>query len=123
MNKSLLLILVSVCLAVAGQILLKIGMTQVGVIGSSSIVNWRETLLKVIVVPQVWLGLSFYVFSAISWLIVLSRVDLSFAYPFVAVGYIAVLLISSIYLHENVPMLRWLGVIVICFGVILVARS
>lgn len=123
MNKSLLLILVSICLAVVGQILLKIGMTQVGVIGSSSIVNWRETLLKVIVVPQVWLGLSFYVFSAISWLIVLSRVDLSFAYPFVAVGYIAVLLISSIYLHENVPMLRWLGVIVICFGVILVARS
>ena len=123
MNKSLLLILVSICLAVVGQVLLKIGMTQVGSIGSSSIANWQSTLIKVITTPQVWLGLLLYGLSAVFWLIVLSRVDLSFAYPFVAVGYIAVLLISSIYLHENVSLLRWSGVLVICLGVMMIAKS
>ncbi|MDO8886361.1 EamA family transporter [Candidatus Oleimmundimicrobium sp.] len=123
MNKSLLLILVSVCLAVAGQILLKIGMTQVGVIGGSSVVNWRETLLKIIVVPQVWLGLLLYVISAISWLVVLSRVDLSFAYPFAALGYALVVLVSWVYLKESISLLRWLGVLIICVGVIFIAKS
>ncbi len=123
MNKSILLILVSVCLAVAGQILLKIGMTQVGAIGGSSVINWRETLFKIAVVPQVWLGLLFYVISAISWLIVLSRVDLSFAYPFAALGYVLVVLVSWVYLKESVSLLRWLGVFIICVGVFFVAKS
>ena len=123
MNKSLLLILVSVGLAVAGQVFLKVGMGQVGSIGSSSIANWQSTLFKVITTPQVWIGLLLYGLSALSWLIVLSRVDLSFAYPFAALGYAAVVLVSWLYLKEPISLLRWWGVLVICVGVILIARS
>ncbi|HDP70195.1 MAG TPA: multidrug resistance protein [Actinobacteria bacterium] len=123
MNKSFLLILISVGLAVAGQVFLKVGMGQVGSIGSSSIANWQDTLLKVIATPQIWLGLMLYGLSALSWLIVLSRVELSFAYPFAALGYAAVVFVSWLYLKEPVSLLRWLGVLVICLGVILISKS
>lgn len=123
MGKSLILILLSIGLAVAGQIYLKIGMTQVGAIDSESLILWKETLVKVFGMFHVWFGLILYGLSAISWLVVLSRVDLSFAYPFAALGYVAVVLVSPLFLREVVSPLRWMGVLTICLGVIMVARS
>ncbi|MEA2613876.1 MAG: hypothetical protein QOI52_1835 [Chloroflexota bacterium] len=61
--------------------------------------------------------------SAIVWLFALSRVDLSFAYPFAALGYVIIVLASLTVLHESVPPLRWAGVALIITGIILVART
>jgi drug/metabolite transporter (DMT)-like permease len=72
---------------------------------------------------MVWLGLFLYGLSAVFWMTVLSRVDLSFAYPMVGFSYVIVLLFSALLLGEQVSPLRWLGTLVIVLGIVLVTRT
>jgi len=123
MAKNLALIFLSISLAVCGQISLKIGMNKVGEISTTHLTEPIQTLLAVFTNPNVVFGLSFYVTASVIWLIVLSRVDLSFAYPMMGTSYILVLFVSKFFLKENVIPLRWFGAIVICIGVVLISRS
>jgi len=123
MAKSLLMILISISLAIGWQFCLKAGMNQVGRLSAASINNPVNTISKIANTPLVWLGLILYGLSAIVWLVVLSRVDLSFAYPILGVSYVIVLFISKVALHEQVTPLRWLGAIIISIGVALMART
>ncbi|MBU4561209.1 EamA family transporter, partial [bacterium] len=71
-------------------------------------------------------GFVSFVLSAFLWLVVLSRLDISKVYPMVAAGYILVLLASRwgiIITQETVSPIRWIGALVICFGVYLISRS
>ena len=115
-----ILLFVSISLAVVGQLLMKRGMQ---IFGAFPI---RELLLKVVPMilnPFVFFGLAVFGISAIFWLVVLSRLDLSLVYPMVSIGYIVVALFSWLFLGETVSVLRWIGIFVICFGVILISRS
>lgn len=123
MAVSFAMIFLSIFIAVAGQFFLKTGMTHVGRISSASIAAPIQTVMSIARVYQVWLGLLFYGLSALVWLVVLSRVDLSLAYPMVGFSYVLVLLISAILLKEHVGYLRWLGAFIICFGVFLISRT
>jgi drug/metabolite transporter (DMT)-like permease len=71
----------------------------------------------------VLLGFLLYFISAISWLIILSRVNLSIAYPMISVGYIVIVLVSKYVLHEEVTALAIVGTLLICFGVFLILRA
>jgi drug/metabolite transporter (DMT)-like permease len=73
--------------------------------------------------PLIIFGLLLYGISAIIWLLVLSRVDLSLAYPMLAIGYIFVLLVSLFFLGEKVTLMRWLGTVLIVGGVVLNAST
>jgi drug/metabolite transporter (DMT)-like permease len=121
--KSIALILLSVAFGVVGQIALKTGMTQIGRIGGGQALAPLATALRVLGTPLVLIGLACYGLGAVAWLIVLSRLDLSFAYPFLALNFLLITLGSRFVLHEPVSLLRWLGVLVIAAGVIIVARS
>jgi len=123
MLKSLLLVLASVVCGVIGQVSLKSGMTQVGRIGGAQATYVLDTAWRVLTTPLVLFGLACYALGAVAWLVVLSRLDLSHAYPFLALNFVLITLASRLILGETVPPLRWLGVLVICCGVILVARS
>lgn len=123
MLKSLLLVLASVVCGVIGQVSLKSGMTQVGRIGGAQATYVLDTAWRVLTTPLVLFGLACYALGAVAWLVVLSRLDLSHAYPFLALNFVLITLASRLILGETVPPLRWLGVLVICCGVIIVARS
>ncbi len=123
MWQHLLLIITSITLAVCGQVSLKIGMTKVGEISSSHLGQPLHTFIKMFSNPNVILGLGLYVCASLFWLVVLSRVDLSFAYPMMGLSYVIILLISHFFLKENVVLLRWFGAFVICTGVVLISRS
>lgn len=58
-----------------------------------------------------------------TWILAIGRAQLSFVYPFAALSYVLVALFSLILFKEDVGVLRWVGIIVICAGVFLVARS
>lgn len=123
MVKSLLLVLASVVCGVIGQVALKSGMAQVGRIGGAQASFLLDTAWRVLTTPLVLFGLACYGLGALAWLVVLSRLDLSVAYPFLALNFVLITLASRLVLGETVPPLRWLGVLVICCGVIIVARS
>jgi drug/metabolite transporter (DMT)-like permease len=117
------LILFSVLCGVAGQLTLKMGMTQVGRIGADMLAQPLAAVYKVLTTPLVVGGLGLYVLGAVAWLTVLSRVPLSFAYPILALCYAFTPLLAWLLLGESISTLRWLGIGTICLGVFLISRS
>ena len=68
-------------------------------------------------------ALALYGVSAMIWTVVLSKLDLSLAYPMVSMGYVLVVFLSWLILKEPVSLLRIAGLAVICCGVLLISRS
>lgn len=121
--KTVALVLFSVFLATAGQLLLKTGMTRVGYINTARLGRPLELLGEIVRTWQVVLGLTVFGLSALSWLVVMSRVPLSFAYPFVGITYVLLALFGKFVLHEHVPLLRWAGVALVVMGIIVVGKT
>ena len=118
---SLTLLLVSITFAVVGQLTLKAAMDRVGRIGRESALG--DTLVRAAKEPLLWGGLALFGISAMFWLVVLSRVRLSVAYPLVGISYILIVLLARYRLHEHVPPLRWVGVFVIALGIAIIGFS
>ncbi len=118
----LLAILVSVFLAVVGQMLLKMGMLRIGKF-SFNISTLVSQYMKIFLNPFVIAGLVGFFISMLIWLYVLSRMELSLAYPFVALNYVLILFGSYFLFKETITPLKIVGVVVIIVGVYLVARG
>lgn len=115
-----ILLAVSILIAVCGQLLMKRGMQ---IFGSFSLTQLHLKIIPMFLNPYIFFGLSLFGLSAVFWLVVLSRLPLSFVYPMVSVAYVLVALASMLFFKENVNLIRWLGIAVICFGVFLISRS
>jgi len=123
--RPLFLILTSILLGVGGQISMKQGMVRLGSI-SLRFSTLFPTLWSMLTEVFVLLGIFLYLISTIFWLAALSRVDLSYAYPMISIGYVGyvlVLVLSWAIFNERLAFIRIAGVILICFGVLLVSRS
>jgi multidrug transporter EmrE-like cation transporter len=118
--QAMALALLATLIATLGQLLLKTGMRQVGPISGSDLSNPFPLLLTVFTNPWILIAIPIYVAGFLMWLIVLSKLDLSHAYPFLAVTYVLVPLLSWLLLGEQVPSMRWIGIAVICVGLVLV---
>lgn len=120
---SIALLIVSVVFAIAGQLTLKSAMREVGRIGAREVSDAGQTLKRAAKEPRLWFGLFLFGVSALFWLVVLSRVPLSVAYPFVGISYILIVAFARYFLHEHVPLLRWIGVAVVALGIAIVGLS
>lgn len=120
--KDFTLLLFNVILSVLGQILLKQGMNQVGEI-SGSFQQMAPKLIQALMNPFVVGGIGVYGSTTLIWLVVLSRIKLSVAYPMISLGYIFSILFSWLLFKEDVPKIRVLGAFVICIGVYLVSMG
>jgi multidrug transporter EmrE-like cation transporter len=118
-------ILVSVALAATAQLTLKHGMNQVTNHGEVPLELGRplEVARRIVSNPSVWAGLATFVLSATVWLVVLSRASLSFAYPFVSLTYVLILLFDRFVLREPISGLRYAGVALIIGGLLLISRT
>ncbi|TAK72258.1 MAG: 4-amino-4-deoxy-L-arabinose transferase [Gammaproteobacteria bacterium] len=116
------LILCGVLLNAAAQLLLKAGMTQIGHF-EFSLANAMPIGMKIMVNFPIISGLCLYVMSVVVWLLVLSRVQVSFAYPMLSIGYIVNALAAYYLFGEPLTSLRLLGIFVIIAGVYLVAQG
>lgn len=121
--KAAALALISVVLSTAGQLLLKTGMGRVGVISGARLGKPLRLILEVAKTWEVAVGMALFLCSAAFWLVLLSRAPLSFAYPFLGLGYVVIPLFGKFVLREHVPMVRWLGVALIIFGIIVVGYT
>lgn len=113
------IILCGILCASLGQVFWKIGMNAVGAIDKFTV----SGIISMFLNPLVILGLCMYGLSTVFWLVALSQKDLSYVYPFIALTFIIVLLLSKFLLHENVGMYRIAGTLVIICGLILVVKS
>lgn len=116
------LIFLSVLLSVAAQILLKHGMSSAAVV--SSMQNGAISGFTAIATNMsVILGLTAYGLSAGFWLLVLSRLDVSKAYPFVGLGFILTMIFAYFFLNEPMTLFKVIGTVLVCAGVILISQS
>lgn len=100
--RTFILLLVSITLGSFGQICLKVGMMNTGTTDGGSLVTTLGFLLISMLQPYVLLGLMLYVLSTFTWLVLLSKVRLSVAYPMISISYIFVVALSAVLLKENV---------------------
>ncbi len=117
-----MLILLATVTGIVGQTMLKHGMNQMGPL-SLSTGTVPGVVAQIVRSPYVIGGLLIYGFGTFFWLVTLSRIDLSVAYPFVSLNHVLLFLIGWLILRESVSPMRAAGVAVICVGMILVARS
>lgn len=115
---TLFFILISVSLSVGAQILLKYGVSAVNTEGN----DWVAHVMSVITNSFVLLGLTSYGLSMVVWLYVLSKIDVSKAYPFVGLGFIGTMVFAHIFLNEVITLPKLLGTLMIMVGVVLLAR-
>lgn len=73
--------------------------------------------------PFLWLSLLSVLLTFIIWSTILSKIELSVAVPICSFSYITIPIVSIIFFHEKVPLLRWGGIFLILLGVILVSIS
>jgi multidrug transporter EmrE-like cation transporter len=115
-------ILTGVCLNAIAQLLLKAGTNAVGVIHLDA-GNWFSTGIKLATQLPIIGGLTCYVVSVVVWIIALSRVDVTIAYPLLSIGYIINALGAWYFLGEPLSTPRLLAIGVIIIGVVLLTRS
>jgi multidrug transporter EmrE-like cation transporter len=111
-----------ICMNAGAQLLLKAGMNRIGYFEFTAANIWPIGL-KVATSLPIISGLVTYVLSVVLWLLVLSRVQVSVAYPMVSLGYILNAVIAYYLFGEPLTSMRMLGIFVIIAGVYLVARS
>jgi drug/metabolite transporter (DMT)-like permease len=121
-NLPIIYILASVLLGAIGQIMLKKGMTNMGPV-TLTLKELPTTLLRMGTNPFVIIGLAIYVSGTVFWLAALSRVNLSYAYPFASLSYVVMLAAAWLLFSENITPIRLLGTLIVGLGVILISRS
>jgi multidrug transporter EmrE-like cation transporter len=122
MVKYIPLILTGVLLNAGAQMLLKKGMLSMGYF-EFHFQNLLPVIKKVTINPYILSGLASYVISVAVWLLVLARVEVSYAYPFLSVGYVVVTAMGYFIFQENLSWMRVVGIAVILVGVLLLSRS
>lgn len=109
------LFLLNIILLVSGQTLWKIGSEKLQMNGWSTIIN-------AMVSPWIMGGAVLYALATVIWIYLLAKLPLSLIYPLQSMAYIFALIIAMVIFKEVIPLTRWIGVIVILFGVYLVTK-
>jgi len=117
-----LLVFISVAAMTAAQLLLKKGLLLVGEF-PGRLGDLLPFFLKAYTNIYVISAVLLTIVTALAWILAVSKAQLSFLYPFMALSYVLVALFSLLLFKENVTALRWVGIVVICVGVFLVSRS
>jgi len=121
--KTYLFIFFIAIFAPLGNTLLGKGMRSVGQVRDFSPAALVETLIRVISSGYIWLGIASLLAFFVAYMLVLTWADYSFVQPASSFSYAVVAILSYWLLGEVVTPLRWLGILVICIGVLIVGRT
>lgn len=113
-------LLAAVTFATVGQLLLKAGMTEIGEITGIGLGDLFGLIRSILTTWQALLGLAMFGASSLFWLVTLSRVPLSTAYPVVSLSYLIILAFSYLVLDERPPALTWGGAALIVTGIVMI---
>lgn len=121
--KTILLALSAPAIGTIGQLILKHVMKGIGPVGAAEAGSLGSIGFRLATNPLFLLAVMLYFAGFAIWLVVLSRLELSYAYPILALSYCLVPVLSHHFFGEHVSAMRWTGVGIICLGVIVVGLS
>jgi uncharacterized membrane protein len=116
------MILAMVVCANVGDLMLKRGMTQIGAV-PLSLAGLEHAFRLTITNTTIWIAIVFLIGFTISYMTVMSWADYSYVMPAGAFGYALLTFLAVVVLHERVSGRRWLGVALICIGVLVVGQT
>jgi multidrug transporter EmrE-like cation transporter len=119
---NILLILSSVSLNAFAQLFIRQGMLKMGNISMNMNSLWHM-MVQAISNVYIWAGMLSYAISIFLWMIVLSKVNVSLAYPFLSIGYILTAIIAYFVFGEPITWQKAAGILIICFGVVVLTYS
>jgi drug/metabolite transporter (DMT)-like permease len=119
--KNILLIITGVSLNAAAQLLMKKGMMKTGAVSID--LSLLDALPKMFANGFLWMSVICYVMSCLTWMIVLSRTEVSFAYAFTSLGIVIVTIMGCLVFHERLTVFRVSGIVLICAGIVFVSRT
>ncbi|MBF0494919.1 MAG: EamA family transporter, partial [Candidatus Omnitrophica bacterium] len=117
------LILLTGILESAYEICAKKGMLLIGSLNLTDLSFVVKLFAGIATTPLLWLALALVVLDAFLWLAILSKIDLSIAFPAGSLSYILVLFLSSVFLHEHVYINRFIGTAFVILGIFFIAKS
>ena len=120
--KTLIMVLLMVVCANTGDLMLARGMKQIGHV-QISVPGLRHALWMTIQNASIWIGICFLIGFTLCYMTAVSWADYSFVMPAGAFGYAIQTMLAIIVLHEVVSPKRWVGVTLICVGVLLVGQT
>ncbi len=120
--KTLVMVLTVVLCANAGDLLLKRGMSQIGAV-QLTVSGLAQAFRLTVTNGTIWVGILFLIGFLLSYMTVLSWADYSYVMPAGAFGYALLTFLAVVFLHESVSTRRWVGVVLICAGVLLVGQT
>ncbi|HCJ56937.1 SMR family transporter [Lutispora sp.] len=121
MNRNLIEILVSVFMGAIGQTVLKLGANKLDNLSLSFRTIFKD-IIHILMVPEILVGLVLFGSSFLLWIKVLTKSDLSYAYPMVSLGYVLVALLSKFLFNEPFTVNKVIGVVMIISGVFVLNR-
>jgi multidrug transporter EmrE-like cation transporter len=122
-RSTLLLIVANVAMTSFAQIVLKAGMGAPEVVRALAGEARLSAILAVLLQPWIVVGLVLYGGAALVWLLVLSRVEVSLAYPFVGLGFVVTMVLAWALLGESVSLARVAGTLMIAAGIVVLAKT
>jgi drug/metabolite transporter (DMT)-like permease len=122
-TKTYVLLFLLVLFGSVGNTILSKGMKDVGDLDISHVQAIEAGAVSVLTNGTVWLGIALMLLFMICHMLVLSWADYSFVMPFSAVSYALVPLLAYLFLHEQVSAARWIGIVLIFLGVLLINRT
>ena len=120
--KTLIMVLAMVVCANAGDLMLKRGMSQIGPVQLTA-AGLAQTFRLTVASGTIWIAILFLSGFLLSYMTVLSWADYSYVMPAGAFGYALLTLLAVVFLHESVSPRRWIGVVLICAGVMHVGQT
>jgi uncharacterized membrane protein len=121
--KTYLLILLMVIFGPLGNVLLGKGMKRIGAVSVGTPREALEVLSRVLTSGTIWLGIGSLITFFVAYMLVLSWADYSYVQPASSVAYGMVALLAHFMLREAVTPMRWMGVLIICLGVLVVGHT
>lgn len=121
--KTYVLLTLMVTFGSLGDVTLSRGMKEIGRLHGWSFDSALLFFVRAFSSGTVWLGIALLLLFFISYLLVLSWADFSYVSPASAVGYVLVAVMGYFFLGEHVPVVRWMGVGLICVGVFVVGGT
>ena len=118
---------VSIFMGVFAQLLMKYG-----IINLKKTAGYHKHIVSINIIKILFIiftdkfvaaGIVLYLISMFFWIKVLSKIDLSVAYPFVSIGIIITVILAALTLGESVPLMRWFGIFITLCGVYVIVSS
>lgn len=116
------LILLTDILDTIGQLILKSSINKIEFHGlrAKQVVQFITAILRN---PRIWIGFILSGLSLIVWLYVLTKAELGFAFSLDSMRYILIAAASAVFLKEKITAGRWMGIVCVIIGIMLVAAG